>query len=41
MVKRVNDGSAYSHCGTKNMGTGVNVQKRIVAMHHVMYLTTS
>ncbi len=33
---KVNDGSVRILIGgTKNMGTGVNVQKRIVAMHHV------
>ncbi len=36
MFAKVNDGSVRILIGgTKNMGTGVNVQKRIVAMHHV------
>lgn len=36
LFAKVNDGSVRILIGgTKNMGTGVNVQKRIVAMHHV------
>lgn len=36
LFSKVNDGSVRILLGgTKNMGTGVNVQKRIVAMHHV------
>lgn len=36
LFAKVNDGSVCILIGgTKNMGTGVNVQKRIVAMHHV------
>ena len=35
LFAKVNDGSVRILIGgTKNMGTGVNVQKRIVAMHH-------
>ena len=36
LFAKVNDGGVRILIGgTKNMGTGVNVQKRIVAMHHV------
>ena len=36
LFAKVNEGSVRILIGgTKNMGTGVNVQKRIVAMHHV------
>ena len=36
LFAKVNDGSVRILIGgTKNMGTGVNVQKHIVAMHHV------
>lgn len=36
LFAKVNDGTVRILIGgTKNMGTGVNVQKRIVAMHHV------
>lgn len=36
LFKKVNEGKVRILIGgTKNMGTGVNVQKRIVAMHHV------
>ena len=36
LFAKVNDGSVRILIGgTKNMGTGVNVQKRIVALHHV------
>ncbi len=37
---KVNDGSVHIHW-YKDMGTGVNVQKRIVAMHHVDALDTA
>lgn len=36
LFKKVNDGKVRILIGgTKNMGTGVNVQKRVVAMHHL------
>ncbi len=36
LFAKVNDGSVRILIGgTKNMGTGVNVQQRVVAMHHV------
>lgn len=36
LFKRVNNGEVRILIGgTKNMGTGVNVQKRVVAMHHL------
>ena len=36
LFEKVNDGKVRILIGgTKNMGTGVNVQKRIVALHHV------
>ena len=36
LFRKVNDGKVRILIGgTKNMGTGVNVQKRVVAMHHL------